>query len=127
MGHTQPIVANGRGQMLHCFAATVFMRLIGKLLQRHSPAHRPDPSPPRLRIGNRNALELTANPLGTAEVSRVRLSGCGLIDLFAEDVAVACVPGKFFDHGEQGPSHADFALAGIVLGVIEVEAGRNHS
>src|SRR3954452_19215216 len=56
VGHTQPIVANGRGQMLHCFAAIVFMRLIGKLLQRHSPAHRPDPSPPRLRIGKQERI-----------------------------------------------------------------------
>ena len=38
MGHTQPIVANDRGQMLHRFAANVFTRLIGKLSQRHSPA-----------------------------------------------------------------------------------------
>jgi hypothetical protein len=29
--------------------------------------------------------------LGRAEVSRVRPSECGLIDLFAEDVAVTCV------------------------------------
>ena len=64
---------------------------------------------------------------GTAEVSRIRLAECGLIDLFAEDVAVTCVPGEFFDHGEQGPSHADPALAGIVLSVVEVEAGRDHS
>lgn len=35
--------------------------------------------------------------LGRAEVSRVRLSECGLIDLFAEDVAVTCVPGELFD------------------------------
>jgi hypothetical protein len=65
--------------------------------------------------------------LGGDKVSRVRLSGCGLIDLFTEDVAVTCVPGEFFDHGEQGPSHADCSFAGIVLGVVEVETGGDHT
>ena len=65
--------------------------------------------------------------LGGADVSRIRLSECGLIDLFAEDVAVTCVPGELLDHGEQCPSHADVSLAGIVLGVVEVEAGRDHA
>lgn len=60
---------------------------------------------------------------GDAEVSRVWLSRWSVIDLLAKDVAVSCVPGKFFDHGEQGPSHADCSFTGVVLGVIEVEAG----
>ncbi len=46
-------------------------------------------------------------------------------DLFAEDVAVTRVPGELLDHGEQGPSHADRALAGNVHGVVECEAGRD--
>ena len=59
--------------------------------------------------------------------SRVRLRGCGLIDLFAEDIAVTSVPGEFFDHGEQCPSHAHCSFAGIVLDVVEVEAGGDHT
>ena len=51
--------------------------------------------------------------------------GLGLVDLFAEDVAVACVPGELLDHHEQCPSHADRSFAGIVLGVVELEAGRD--
>src|SRR5882724_4333585 len=65
--------------------------------------------------------------VGGADVSRVWLSGYGLIDLFAKDVAVSCMPGKFFDHGEQGPSHADCPFTGVVLGVVEVEAGGDHT
>jgi hypothetical protein len=65
--------------------------------------------------------------LGGAEVSRVRLSGRGLIDLFAEDIAVTCVPGEFFDHGEQGPSHADCSFAGIVLGVVSDATSRRRA
>lgn len=33
-----------------------------------------------------------------------------IVDLFAEDVAVACMPGKFFDHDEQGPPHSNELL-----------------
>jgi len=96
-----------------------------------SPALLPPPTPERVgeffdflkaRIGCSGE-----HVLGSAEVSRVRLSQWGPVDLFAEDVAVTCVPGELLDHGEQCPSHADVSLAGIVLGVVEVEAGHDHT
>ena len=31
---------------------------------------------------------------------------------------MACVPGEFFDHRQQSPSHAHGPFAGIVLGVV---------
>jgi hypothetical protein len=56
----------------------------------------------------------------------LRPLGCiQTVDLFAEDVAVTGVPGELLDKGEQCPSHADASLAGIVVGVVEVEAGRD--
>ena len=38
-----------------------------------------------------------------------------MIDLFSEDVAVACMPGEFLDEGEQCPPHAH-TTAGIYFG-----------
>jgi hypothetical protein len=64
---------------------------------------------------------------GGAEVSRVRQPSCELIDLFAQDIAVTSVPGEFFNHGKQGPSHADCSFAGIVFRVVEVETGGDHA
>jgi hypothetical protein len=56
----------------------------------------------------------------------LRPLGCiQIVDLLAEDVAVTGVPGELLDKGEQCPSHADASLAGIVFGVVEVEAGRD--
>lgn len=85
------------------------------------------PTPPRTR--SRAVCEACSREhvLGGAAVSRVRPSGRGLYDLFAQDVAVTRVPGEFFDHGEQGPSHAHCSFAGIVLGVVEVEAGGDRA
>lgn len=46
-----------------------------------------------------------------------------LFDLFAENISVTCVSGKFFDHRKYGPPHTDGSFTGIVLSVIEIESG----